>query len=264
MKVLILDSARDATRRTAEIIAEQLRDTPDSVLGLATGGTMVPVYAELRALYAKGLSFAGVTSFNLDEYVGLAGDHPASYRHYMRDALFDHVDIDQNRTHLPKGDAQDPVAEADAYEVQIRQAGGIDLQLLGIGQNGHIGFNEPTSSLGSRTRIKTLTESTRAANRQYFDDEGAMPRYAITMGVQTILEARHCLLLATGASKARAVAAMVEGPVSAACPASILQMHPRATVVLDAEAAADLRLREYYDHVHPGGQDSAFESEGAR
>ncbi|MDO5528539.1 MAG: glucosamine-6-phosphate deaminase [Paracoccus sp. (in: a-proteobacteria)] len=263
MKVLILDSEADAIDRAAEIIAETLREKPDAVLGLATGGTMIPLYEALRARHEDGLSFAKARSFNLDEYIGLAPDHPASYHRYMREALFDHIDIDPARAHLPRGDAPDAAAEAEAYEALITDAGGIDLQLLGLGRNGHIGFNEPTSSLTSRTRVKTLTESTRKANRGYFDDEAQVPRFAITMGVGTITEARHCLLIATGAAKAAAAAAMIEGPISAACPASILQMHRRATIVLDRDAASELKLSGYYEHVHPGGQDSAFDRGGA-
>lgn len=184
-------------------------------------------------------------------------DHPGSYHRTMHDALFSHTDIRPEATHLPRGDAPDPSAEALRYEACIAAAGGIDLQLLGIGTNGHIGFNEPTSSLGSRTRIKTLTEATSASNRQFFTSEDAVPRYAITMGIATILEARACLLLATGTAKAAAVAAMVEGPLSAACPASALQMHPKTTVILDHGAASQLRLRDYYHQVHPEGRDNA-------
>ncbi|MGO4852424.1 glucosamine-6-phosphate deaminase [Phaeovulum sp. W22_SRMD_FR3] len=255
MKVLILATPEAAVAKAASLTAETLRAKPRAVLGLATGGTMLPLYARLRALHAAGLSFAGVTSFNLDEYVGLGPDHPASYHVYMRSALFEHIDIDPARCHLPRGDAADPQAEAQAYEARIAAAGGIDLQLLGIGRNGHIGFNEPTSSLGSPTRVKTLTESTRDANRPYFTDADTVPRFAITMGVATILAARHCLLLATGAEKAEAVAAMIEGPLAALCPASALQLHPRATIVLDAAAASALQLQDYYHHVHPEGED---------
>lgn len=260
MKVLILDTAAEAEARAALMIQEQIRQKPASVLGLATGGTMLPIYAALRAAHRDdGLSFAGVTTFNLDEYVGLAADHPASYHHYMRDVLFDHIDIDQTRTFLPRGDAPDPAAEAQAYEDEIRRAGGIDLQLLGLGQNGHIGFNEPTSSLGSRTRIKTLTESTLNANRPYFTDGQEMPRYALTMGIATILDARACVLVATGAAKAQAVAAMVEGPLSAICPGSALQLHPRATVILDVAAASALKLTSYYHLVHPAGAAALYD-----
>lgn len=260
MKVLILPDAQAAVARAADIIATTVTDKPDAILGLATGGTMLPLYDVLAQRHRDdGLSFAQTTSFNLDEYIGLAPDHPCSYHHYMRDAFFRHVDIDPARTHLPKGDAADPRAASDAYEALIAKAGGIDLQLLGIGQNGHIGFNEPTASLGSRTRIKTLTESTRRANQKYFASFEETPRYAITTGVATILDSRKCLLIATGAVKADAVAKMIEGPLAAACPASALQLHARATIVLDQEAASELTLTDYYENVHPQGQASAFD-----
>jgi glucosamine-6-phosphate deaminase len=259
MKVLICDDAERATARAAQMVIAAVVARPATVLGLATGGTMLPLYARLVAAHAAGaVGFSQVTTFNLDEYIGLSPDHPCSYHAYMRAALFDHVDIDLSRTHLPRGDSVDPVAESQRYEALIAACGGIDLQVLGIGRNGHIGFNEPTSSLGSRTRIKTLTASTRAANAGYFDRAEDIPAHAITMGIRTILEVRHCLLLATGAAKAPAVAAMVEGPLSAACPASALQMHPAATVVLDRDAARDLRLHDYYHHVHPGGAPSVW------
>lgn len=259
MKVLILDDARAATARAGDLVAEVVRQKPGAVLGLATGGTMIPLYDDLRARHGAGLSFAGVATFNLDEYIGLAPDHPRSYHAYMRAALFDHIDIDPARTHLPKGDAPDPLAEAAAYEALIAGYGGIDLQLLGIGHNGHIGFNEPTSSLGSRTRVKTLTRDTRRANARYFDRPEDMPEYALTMGIGTILDARACVLLATGGAKAEAVARMVEGPLTASCPASALQLHARATVVADRAAAARLALMDYYELVHPDGEDSIFE-----
>lgn len=260
MKVLILNSAEQAVDRAAAIVAETIAKKPKAVLGLATGGTMVPLYKRLLDVYRNtDLSFRKVTTFNLDEYVGLSPDHPASYHAYMRDVLFDHVDIDLAQTHLPLGDANDPAAEADRYEDAIEAVGGLDLQLLGIGRNGHIGFNEPTSSLASRTRIKTLTASTIAANRPYFADDTALPKYALTMGVGTILEARHCVMLATGSNKSEAIRAAIEGPVSAACPASALQLHPTATIVLDRNAAAKLTLLDYYQHVHPEGGKNEFE-----
>ena len=259
MKVLICKSNLSAIERAADMIAAHLRGCATPVLGLATGGTMLPVYERLAEMHRNaGLSFAGCSSFNLDEYVGIAPEHPASYHSYMREILFRHIDIDLAKTHLPRGDTGDVHAEADAFEQRITAAGGISFQLLGIGQNGHIGFNEPTSSLGSRTRIKTLTENTRIANRKYFGPDETPPRYALTMGVGTILDARECLLLATGASKAAAVAAMIEGPVSASCPASALQLHARMTVVLDREAASQLKLTEYYQHVHPDGEAGHF------
>lgn len=259
MKVLIFDTADAAVDCGAGLMLDKVRQKPATVLGLATGGTMLPLYDRLGARHlAEGVSFAQVRTFNLDEYIGIAPDHRCSYHRYMREALFDRIDIDPRHTYLPRGDAPDPVAEAEAYEAQITVTGGIDLQLLGIGRNGHIGFNEPTSSLASRTRIKTLTEDTRQANRGYFDSLEDTPRYAITMGVGTILAARTCLMIATGSAKAQAVAAMVEGPVSAACPASALQMHPQVTVILDLAAAAQLTLRDYYEHVHPKGAKSEF------
>lgn len=257
MRVLILPDAAAAADRVAGLIAARLRHRPDSTLGLATGGTMEAVYARLIARHrAAECSFAGAETFNLDEYVGLRPDHPCSYWHYMREQLFDHVDIDPARFHLPRGDAPDPEAEAARYEAAIAGAGDIDLQLLGLGGNGHIGFNEPTSSLASLTRIKTLTRSTREANARFFDRPGDVPKLAITMGIATILRAREVVLLAYGAAKADAAAAMIEGPLSAACPASALQMHRKATVVLDEAAASNLRLRDYFDCVHPGGRDA--------
>lgn len=258
MKILILEDAQAVTLRAADIVSAQIRTLPHAVLGLATGGTMMPVYGELvRRHHAGELSLAGISTFNLDEYVGLPPDHPGSYHQTMLDALFKNTDIRVEATHLPRGDAPDPFVEAQRYEACIANAGGIDLQLLGIGTNGHIGFNEPTSSLGSRTRVKTLTEATRDSNRQFFNSQHDVPRQAITMGIATILEVRTCLLLATGSAKAAAVAAMVEGPVSAACPASALQMHPSVTVILDRSAASDLKMTDYYQQVHPTGSDFA-------
>lgn len=259
MKVLILETAEAATDRGADLLLDAVRHKPSCVLGLATGGTMLPLYDRVCARHlAENVSFARVTTFNLDEYVGLASDHRCAYHSYMREALFDRIDIDIRRTHLPRGDAPDPVAEAAAYEERIATAGGIDLQLLGIGRNGHIGFNEPTSSLASRTRIKTLTDDTRRANQPYFDSLDDTPRFAITMGVGTILASKACVMVATGPAKAAAVARMVEGAISAASPATALQLHPQVTVILDRAAAAELTLLDYYAHVHPGGAESVF------
>ena len=259
MKVLILPDATLAADRVAGILAHTLAQDSGTVLGLATGETMRPVYARLVALYRSGLAdFAGATSFNLDEYVGVAPDHPASFATFMRQALFDHVNLPNARAHLPRGDAPDPVAEAARYEAAIAAAGGIELQLLGIGQNGHIALNEPTSSLGSRTRVKTLTETTRLANTRAFSPQ-PVPRHAITMGIATILETRGCVLLATGASKATAVARMIEGPLGADCPATALQMHRAVSVVLDEDAARDLKLRNYYETVHPSGGEARLD-----
>ncbi|KZM49517.1 glucosamine-6-phosphate deaminase [Labrenzia sp. OB1] len=257
MKVLIYDDAERAVVSAADQLVAVLDTKPDAVFGLATGGTMLPLYQRLVELHKDGrASFGKAVTFNLDEYIGIAPDHACSYHAYMREVLFRHIDIDPSRTHLPRGDCADSVAEAARYEALIAASGGIDFQLVGIGQNGHIGFNEPTSSLNSLTRIKTLTEDTRRANARYFENPEDIPKYALTMGVGSILATRSCLLLATGVTKARAVAAMVEGPISAACPASALQLHPKATIVLDKDAAAELAYTEYYQHVHPKGAES--------
>lgn len=256
MKVLIHPTPEAAADCVAGLIAARLARQPDTVLGLATGGTMAAVYSRLIALHRAGkCSFAAARSFNLDEYVGLPPDHPCSYWHYMREKLFSQVDMAEGRFHLPHGDAPDPEVEAARYEAAIAAAGDIGLQLLGLGANGHIGFNEPTSSLSSLTRIKTLARSTREANARFFARPEDVPRLAITMGIGTILRADEVVLLAYGAEKAAAAAALVEGPLSAACPASALQLHRQATVVLDEAAASRLRLREYLDCVHPGGLD---------
>lgn len=259
MKVLIHQTQATAADCVAGLFANRLAKQPDTVLGLATGGTMEAVYDRLIARFLAGeMSMAQAQSFNLDEYVGLPPDHPCSYWHYMREKLFDHVDMRPEYAFLPKGDAPNAEIEAARYEAAIVEAGDIGLQLLGLGANGHIGFNEPTSSLSSHTRIKTLTRSTREANARYFDTFDDVPRLAITMGIGTIMRAEEIVLLAFGAGKAEVVAKMIEGPVSAACPASILQMHRKVTVVLDEAAARDLALRAYYEEVHPEVRDPAI------
>lgn len=251
MKVLIYPDAATASDETARRIAAELSIHPRAVLGLATGGTMKPVYAALRRHLRHAP--ANFTSFNLDEYVGLPPTHSQSYAHYMRTQLFDELRLPEERAHLPRGDASDPMAEADRYEAAIRAAGGIDLQLLGLGANGHIGFNEPTSSLGSRTRVKALARETVTHNARFFASGESVPQLAITMGIATILEAGKILLLATGSEKSRAVAQMVEGPISAACPASSLQLHAKVTILIDTAAAKELMLHEYYETVHHVG-----------
>jgi glucosamine-6-phosphate deaminase len=258
MEVIIFPSATEAAVAAARIIARLVRANPDAILGLATGETPKPVYAELvRAHHQDGLDFSGVTTFNLDEYVGLDDAHPASYRRSMQGDLFGHVNLRPDRTHVPDGRAADVDAACAAYEEAIRSAGGIDLQLLGLGADGHIGFNEPTSSLASRTRVKTLAAATLEAVRAQLPPREEAPHHVITMGIGTILESKRCLLLAFGARKAAAVAKMVEGPVTALVPASALQLHPRTTVLLDEEAAARLALAGYYRDAHankPGWQ----------
>lgn len=251
-----MPSAERAATRASGFVADALHDCRKPVLGLATGATMEPVYADLVARYQSGrISFARASSFNLDEYVGLSSDHPQSFRQTMNRLLFSHVDLDASHCFLPRGDAPDPEAEARRYDAAITAAGGIDVQLLGIGRNGHIGFNEPTSSLSGRTRVKTLTRSTRDANARFFENPADVPRYAITMGIANVMEADHCVLLATGSAKAAAVARMIEGPVGADCPATALQWHAKATVILDRAAAADLRMIDYYLDIHPDGEE---------
>lgn len=241
MKIKIFDSAQAAAEGCAARLIAAIGARPDLRLGLATGGTMLPVYEHLRAARRAGqINLAHISSFNLDEYIGLPADHHASYHHYMEEHLFRGTRIDRARTHLPNGAAADPAQEARRYEALIAASGGIDLQLLGLGGNGHIGFNEPGSDLASRTRIVDLAPSTLQANSRYFADGARQPRQAITMGIGTIMEARACLLLATGAGKAAAVAAMVHGPVSADCPASALQGHGNCEILLDRAAASQL------------------------
>ncbi|QQA43184.1 glucosamine-6-phosphate deaminase [Pelagovum pacificum] len=252
MRVRVHEDPAAAAAEAAEVLARRLADRPEAVLGLATGGTMEPLYEDLIGRYKRGdLSFAKATTFNLDEYVGLAPDHPQSYRRYMEEHLFRHVDIDPARTHVPRGDLP-PEEAAEAYETDLARLGPVDVQLLGLGRNGHIGFNEPTSSLASRTREKALTASTLRANSRFFGEGETQPTTAITMGIATIMEARHILVLAVGAKKAEAVVNMIEGPVAAMCPASILQHHPSVMVILDTEAACLLKLREHYTVAEQG------------
>jgi len=239
--VWILDSAQTVAVKAADICAELIRRKPDARLGLAAGSTPQALYAELIRRNRLGdLSFSRVETFNLDKYLGMGPDHPRSFHRVMRDGFFADVDIPPANTHLPAGDAADPNAEAEAYESLIRARGGIDLQILGIGRNGHIGFNEPGSDLASRTRVTPLCRATLLDN-QFRDSDPEAPTMAITMGIGTILEAGALLVLATGAAKAPAVAGALEGAVTEACPASAIQLHPRATVLLDPEAAGELR-----------------------
>lgn len=253
MEVLIVPDAAAAGERGARIIAALVRATPTAVLGLATGETQRPMYAALaRRCRTRQLRLAEVTTFNLDEFVGVPADHRGSFRRAMHEQLFDLVEVDAARVHFPAAASVDEVPMiCDRYEAAIATAGGLDLQLLGIGEDGHIGFNEPTSSLASRTRLKTLTERTVDGARAAFAP-GEPPRHVVTMGIATILSARRCLLLATGARKARAVAAMVEGPLTSMVPASALQLHARATVIVDEAAAAQLTLAAYYRDVERG------------
>lgn len=247
MEVIIQPDAAAAARLVAAIIDRELRADPSLVLGLATGATMEPVYAEwVRRHREKGLDFSLCRTFNLDEYVGLSPEDPHSYHAFMHERLFAKVNIDPRNTHLPNGMADDLSAECKAYERAIKDCGGIDLQLLGIGRVGHIGFNEPLSALMSRTRDKALTPETIEQNAPYFEKPDDMPRRALTMGVGTILDARRLLTLVTGVEKAAILAKAVEGPITSMVTASALQLHPRCTVVVDEPAAAHLQGQAYY------------------
>ncbi len=251
MEVIIQPSPVAAAKVAARIIEDLIRRKPSAVLGLATGGTPLGLYQELIRLHReKGLDFSGITTFNLDEYVGISPEHPASYHRFMQENLFDHVNILPGNIHIPDGNTKDVPRFCAGYEEQILKAGGIDLQVLGIGHDGHVGFNESTSSLVSRTRIKTLTEQTIAANQRFFSEGETVPHHVITMGVGTIMEARTCLMLAFGEGKGQAVADMAEGPVTAMCPATALQMHRQTILIVDTPAASRLKRTAYYNHVY--------------
>ena len=241
MLVIVKESYDAMSREAARLVADRLRKKPNMVLGLATGSTPLGLYRELIRMHRdEGLDFSKVTTFNLDEYVGLPPSHDQSYHYFMRENFFKDINLDVRHIHVPQGMAKDIDAFCAWYEQRMREHGGVDLQVLGIGGNGHIAFNEPGSSLGSRTRIKTLTGTTRMDIARFFKNQDEVPRYAITMGVGTIMDARELLLLANKTSKADAVKAAVEGPITAMCPASIIQMHRKAYVFLDSPAASKL------------------------
>ncbi|OLT16311.1 glucosamine-6-phosphate deaminase [Serinicoccus sp. CUA-874] len=248
MEVVICRAEEEIGRLGADVVSRLVRTRPEAVLGVATGSSPRPVYAELVARVRAGeLDLSGVSTVSLDEYVGLPEGHPASYRTEIRRELTDPAGIPPERVHSPQGSADDLPAAARAYEQRIAAAGGVDVQLLGIGSDGHIAFNEPGSSLASRTRIKTLTRRTREDNARFFDgDADAVPTHCLTQGLATIMQARHVVLVATGEGKARAVAQLVEGAVSARWPGTVLQWHPHVSVLLDEAAAAGLGLARYY------------------
>ena len=250
MEIVIRPSAEAAADLVARVIARELWNNPRLVIGLAAGRTMESVYARLAEMHREeGLDFSACRTFNLDEYVGLPSTHKNSYRHYMNRHLFLQVNINLQNTHLPDGLASDFDAECAGYEKLITQCGGIDLQLLGIGNNGHLGFNEPPSAFNSRTRVKVLSPATREQNELLFEGPDQVPHCAITMGVKTILECRRCLLLATGEDKAAIVGKAVEGPITRMISATALQLHPECTVVLDEAAGSQLTKSDYYHWV---------------
>ena len=243
MKVIVVSNKEEMGRTGAELIAERMKAKPHFVLGLATGSTPIPVYQDLiRRHKEEGLDFSTVITFNLDEYVGLPSDHDQSSRHFMNEQLFDHVNIDKKSTHVPNGQAQDVDAHCDEYECWMDDVGGVDVQVLGIGSNGHIGFDEPGSSLASRTRQVKLTDQTIQDNSRFFDKIEDVPTEAITMGIGTILDAESILLFASGENKTDALAASLEGPICAKVPASALQLHPDVTFVVTEDAASKLTL----------------------
>jgi glucosamine-6-phosphate deaminase len=240
-QIVVCPDPHAAARKVAEIIAEAIRSNPRIVLGLATGSTPIEAYRELLRMHREGgLDFSGVHSFNLDEYLSLGPDHPQSFRFFMQQHLFDHVNIEPSQTHVPDGLATDVDGHTRDYEQQIRAAGGIDLQLLGIGSNGHIAFNEPGSPAESRTRAIDLTEDTIKANSRFFDSIDQVPRHAITMGIGTILESKRIVMMAIGDSKTDTVARAIQGDADPSHPASLLQRHDDVTYVLDVAAARRL------------------------
>lgn len=249
MEVVIRQHEQQCGVTAADIIADAVMSGA-TTLGLATGSSPLSVYRELIRRHRKeGLRFAEVQAFLLDEYVGLPPSRPQSYAHVIRAEFTNHIDIDSEGVHSPDGVAEDIFVAAQEYDALIAGTGPVDVQLLGIGVNGHIGFNEPGSSLGSRTRVKTLTEQTRRDNARFFSSIDEVPRHVITQGLGTICEARHLVLIATGSRKAEAVAAAVEGPLTASCPASVLQLHPHVTVVVDEAAAAQFKNADFYRYV---------------
>lgn len=251
MEIIILPSKTEVGELAARKVAQTIRRKPDAVIGLATGSSPLAIYAELAAqVHAGDLDVRQVRAFALDEYVGLLREHPESYASVIHREVVEPLGLDPARVSVPDGRADDLEAAAADYEAAIRAAGGVDIQILGIGANGHIGFNEPTSSLRSRTRLKTLTPQTRADNARFFASPDEVPTHCLTQGLGTIMDAREVVLVAQGPGKAEAIAAAVEGPVAGICPGSILQFHPHATVIVDEAAAGQLTLTDYYRHAY--------------
>ncbi|MBT2513979.1 glucosamine-6-phosphate deaminase [Arthrobacter sp. ISL-30] len=251
MEVVILPGSRQIGALAADAIELLLQRKPNAVLGLATGTSPLTIYEELARRHEEhGVDFSEARGFVLDEYVGLEPGHPQSYREVIRREFTDRVNIKPENVHAPDGSAADIPAACQAYEEAISEAGGVDLQILGVGTDGHIGFNEPGSSLSSRTRIKTLIEQTRKDNARFFGSISEVPHHVLTQGLGTILEAKHVILVATGAQKAQTVRDFVEGPVAAICAASVLQMHPHTTILIDEAAASSLKLADYYRHAY--------------
>lgn len=246
MLLLIKKNYKQMSIEAAKQVSSLIKIKPDAVIGFATGSSPLGLYQELVRMHKEeGLDFSKVISFNLDEYIGLPPSHPESYHYFMWQNLFKYININPSNVHIPMGMVENVEMFCNWYEEKIISFGGIDLQILGIGSNGHIAFNEPGSSLGSRTRIKTLGEKTRLDNSRFFNNLDQVPKYAITMGVGTILESKRLLLLANGLNKAEAIKATVEGPITAMIPATIVQLHRYTTIIVDKDAASKLN-GEYY------------------
>ena len=251
MEIIIQRTAKEASVLAARIVAKVIRHKPKPVVGLATGTTPLELYKELIRMHREeGLDFSNVTTFNLDEYVGLPPEHHSSYNAYMHRHLFNHINLKPENINIPNGMVEDIPAFCEEYERKIKKAGGIDVQILGVGSDGHIAFNEPTSAFSSRTRIKTLTEQTQRDNAYFFSADEDVPIHVITMGIGTILDAKSCILLAFGEKKADAEAKLVEGPMTTMVPASGLQMHPDAKIIVDEPAGSKLLKKEYYQYVY--------------
>jgi len=241
MKLVITNDYDGMSKKAASVVAAELRRNKNLVLGLATGSTPLGLYKELIRMHKEeGLDFSGVTTFNLDEYLGLDPNHDQSYHYFMFRNLFDNINVDKSRIHIPDGKAKDTEAFCRDYEKAIKTVGGIDIQVLGIGGNGHIAFNEPGSAADSRTRIVSLTPQTTRDNARFFKNESEVPRKALSMGIGTILEAKKIILLASGGNKAEAIVKAIEGPQTVQVPASLLRNHPDVTLIVDKEAASEL------------------------
>ena len=250
MEVIIVENQEEVCRLASQRLLHLISEKPQCILGLATGRTPLGVYKKLVEHHASGqLNCSQMTTFNLDEYVGVDASQASSYASYMKNNFFEPLGIKKEQTHLPNGVAKDIALECARYEALIKEKGPIDLQLLGIGRDGHIGFNEPGSSLGSRTRLKTLTEQTRADNAPNFSEAETIPHHVITMGIQTIMDSRELVLIACGEAKAEAIAQAVEGPVTSFIPASVLQFHSNVKIIVDEAAAKNLKNKDYYKEV---------------
>ena len=257
MEVVVCKSYEELSRKAARSVADIVEANPEAVLGMASGSSPLGLYRELIRMHREeSLDFSRVTTFNLDEYLGLPDTHEQSYHYFMRENFFKHVNVPQSNIHIPSGTTDDPQTHACLYEELIEQCGGIDVQILGIGTDGHMAFNEPASSLASRTRLKTLAKETIEDNSRFFDKIEDVPVHAITMGVGTILEARKLVLVADGERKADAMAAAIEGPVTSMITTSAIQLHPAVEIYLDEAAASKLKMREYYDWVQANKPDT--------